>query len=46
MIRKLLSLVLLAGFLVCLGACETTEGAGKDIKHAGKAIERAADENK
>jgi predicted small secreted protein len=29
-----------------LAACNTVEGAGKDVKSAGKAIERTADDNK
>ncbi len=32
--------------LLALMACNTTEGAGKDIKSAGTAIEEAAKENK
>lgn len=45
MIRTLLGLALLVAF-VGLTACETTEGAGRDIKHAGRSIERAADDAK
>ena len=29
-----------------LGACNTVEGAGKDVKATGNAIEKAADESK
>ncbi|GAB4200870.1 MAG: hypothetical protein Tsb002_37230 [Wenzhouxiangellaceae bacterium] len=39
----MLLLVLLAGFT--LAACNTIEGAGKDIKSAGRAIEEAADDD-
>ena len=39
--RKILSLVLLTTLLP-LAACNTVEGAGKDIKSAGDTIEDAA----
>ncbi|MFN7400611.1 MAG: entericidin A/B family lipoprotein [Sandaracinobacter sp.] len=29
-----------------LGACNTTEGAGKDMQSAGKEISKTVDENK
>jgi len=32
--------------LVVLGACNTTEGEGKDMQSAGKEISKTADENK
>ncbi len=38
--------LLLAGTLSVLSACNTVEGAGKDIKHSGQAIENSADRNK
>jgi predicted small secreted protein len=31
---------------VLLGACNTIEGAGKDVKATGAAVERAADDAK
>lgn len=31
--------------LLALAACNTVEGAGEDIKHAGQAVEKSADEN-
>jgi predicted small secreted protein len=37
---------LLSGLSFALAACNTTEGAGKDIKNTGQAIENTADENK
>jgi len=40
--RCFLAFVLLAG-TVSLVACNTVEGAGKDIQSGGKAIERSAD---
>jgi len=38
--------LLLAGSLTALSACNTVEGAGKDIQHGGQAIENSADRNK
>jgi predicted small secreted protein len=32
--------------LVMLGACNTTEGVGRDMESAGKEIAKTADENK
>ncbi len=41
MVRKFITLALVAGtFLVA--ACNTVEGAGKDVKSAGSAVEDAA----
>jgi predicted small secreted protein len=37
---------LLASQVMFLAACNTTEGAGKDIKSAGKAIEDTAKDAK
>ena len=41
-------LMVLAAAFVTVHAigCETTEGAGQDIKHAGEGISNAADRNK
>ena len=39
-------LALLVGAVSVLSACNTVEGAGKDIKHGGQAIEDSADRNK
>jgi predicted small secreted protein len=46
MIKKLLILALLVGTANLMVACETMEGAGQDTKHAGQALENAADRNK
>ena len=46
MLRKLLALALLAGVVVSVTACNTVEGAGKDVKATGQAIENAADKRK
>lgn len=40
------SALIAAALLALLAGCNTTEGAGKDISSAGKAIERSADRNK
>jgi predicted small secreted protein len=40
--RFLTLTVLLLGAL-SLGACETIEGAGQDIEHAGESVQDAAD---
>lgn len=39
----LLSLLALATLTLGLSACETVEGAGRDIENGGEAIQRAAD---
>jgi predicted small secreted protein len=41
-----LTLLVLAGSVGLLGACNTTAGAGADMAAAGKAIENSADKNK
>lgn len=40
---KFLLIFSLAVFSLGLSACETMEGAGRDIGHAGQSIENAAD---
>ncbi len=46
MLKKLALLAALAGFVVAVGGCNTVEGAGKDVKATGQAIENAADKSK
>jgi predicted small secreted protein len=46
MARKLVALLSLFGVAFTLAACNTVEGAGKDVKATGTAIEKAADRNK
>jgi predicted small secreted protein len=46
MLKRLAALVALAGLAVGLAACNTIQGAGKDVKAAGQAIENAADKSK
>ena len=42
MSKKIVAALLLSSALV-LSACNTVEGAGKDVQSAGKAVERSAD---
>lgn len=37
--KLLLSLTLLIGFAVSLSACNTVEGFGRDLEHAGESIQ-------
>ena len=46
MLKKLLALAMLSGFAVSLTACNTVEGAGKDVKATGQSIENAAEKRK
>jgi entericidin B len=41
-----LSLLILLGAISALSACNTMEGAGKDVQHGGRALEDSADRNK
>lgn len=41
MTKKIVAAVLLTGSLM-LAACNTVEGAGKDVQSAGNAVEKAA----
>jgi entericidin B len=41
-----LSLFVLAGAASMLSACNTTEGAGKDVSAAGNAVSNSAERNK
>jgi predicted small secreted protein len=46
-LMKTLSIVLLGLFTtLTLSACNTVEGAGKDVKATGAAVEKAAEESK
>ena len=46
MLFKLVALLTAAGFVVAAAGCNTIEGAGKDIKAAGGAIEKTAGKTK
>jgi entericidin B len=43
---KTMLMVMLSMFAVTLAACNTVEGAGKDVKATGAAVEKAADQSK
>lgn len=43
---KTLLTTLLCVFALSLSACNTIEGAGKDVKATGSAVEKAADDAK
>jgi predicted small secreted protein len=45
MVRKALALALVAGTLL-VSACNTVEGAGKDVSSAGKAVSKTANDVK
>ena len=45
MVRKLMTMAVVAGALLA-AACNTMEGAGKDVSSAGDAVSNAADKNK
>lgn len=45
MVRKALALALVAGTLL-VSACNTVEGAGKDVSSAGKAVSDTAKDAK
>jgi entericidin B len=46
MLRRLAAFLALAVVAVAATACNTVEGAGKDIKAAGDAIEKSASKTK
>jgi predicted small secreted protein len=46
MSRKLITLLALLSAAIAVGACNTVEGVGKDVKATGQTIEKAADRNK
>jgi predicted small secreted protein len=46
MLKKLAALAVMAGIVVGISACNTVEGAGKDVKATGQAIENTADKAK
>ena len=43
---KRITTLLLAAALVLIAGCNTVEGAGKDVKATGQAVENAADKAK
>ncbi|HST01096.1 MAG TPA: entericidin A/B family lipoprotein [Usitatibacter sp.] len=45
-VKTLIAMLVGMSFLAVLGACNTIEGAGKDVKAAGNGVEKEAKENK
>jgi predicted small secreted protein len=45
-LKRIAALLALSGVALGLAACNTIEGAGKDVKATGSAIEKAADSAK
>jgi entericidin B len=46
MMKTLIAVIALAGMVLGLAGCNTIEGAGKDVKAAGAAVEKAAQQAK
>ena len=46
MLKKLVALAAIGGIACVVTACNTIEGAGKDVKAGGQAIENAAEKAK
>jgi len=46
MLKRITALLALSAIALGLAACNTIEGAGKDVKATGNAIEKAADSAK
>ena len=46
MLKKIAGLAVMAGIAIGIAACNTVEGAGKDVKATGQAIENTADKAK
>ena len=46
MLKKLAAAAVMAAIAVGVAACNTVEGAGKDVKAAGGAIEKAAEKTR
>jgi len=46
MLKHIAALLALSAIALGLAACNTIEGAGKDVKATGNAIEKAADSAK
>ena len=43
---KAIAAIVMGAVLAMLAGCNTVEGAGKDVKATGQAVERAADKSK
>ncbi|GAB3627775.1 membrane protein [Pandoraea terrae] len=44
--KRLIAIILLAGFAMGLAGCNTMRGAGQDIQQGGQKLEGAAERNK
>ncbi|MGH8800173.1 MAG: entericidin A/B family lipoprotein [Casimicrobiaceae bacterium] len=44
--KKMIALLCLLAFALVAAGCNTVEGAGKDIKAGGQAVEKAAEKAK
>jgi entericidin B len=44
--KKIAAVFMLTGFAALVTGCNTVEGFGQDVKATGRAVEKAADENK
>jgi len=44
--KRTIAIVLASAGLLVMAACNTVEGAGKDVSSAGKAVANAADDAK
>jgi len=42
--KRLLAVLMVIGFGLALGACETAEGFGRDMEKLGKSIQDSADD--
>ena len=43
---RFIAIIIAAAFAVLVTGCNTIEGAGKDVKATGSAVEKAADKSK
>jgi predicted small secreted protein len=44
MTKRLLAVLMVIGFGLAVGACETAEGFGRDMEKLGKSIQDSADD--
>ena len=46
MLKKIVALMVMVGFVVVAAACNTVAGAGADVKASGAGVEKAAEKAK